>query len=69
MKLTSVEFLQRWDAMPNLKFAELINGVVYMASPLGFDHGDHDNLLAMWIGYYALSIPGLRRFQQHHLYS
>ena len=60
MRLSSEEFLQRWDMLPNVKFAELINGVVHMPSPLGFDHGDHDSLLIWWIAEYALSTPGLR---------
>ena len=29
-RLTRDEFLRRWEAMPNLKHAELIDGVVYM---------------------------------------
>lgn len=60
MHLSSEEFLRRWYAMPDVKFAELINGVVQMPSPLSFDHGDHDNLLAGWIAMYALCTPGLR---------
>jgi hypothetical protein len=28
-RLTSGEFLRRWEAMPDLKHAELIDGVVY----------------------------------------
>jgi len=32
-RLTVKEFLRRWEAMPEVKFAELINGVVYMPSP------------------------------------
>jgi hypothetical protein len=38
-RLTREEFLRRWEAMPELKFAELINGVVYMPSPQTSDHG------------------------------
>jgi hypothetical protein len=33
------EFRRRWEAMPELKFAELIDGVVYMPSPQTSDHG------------------------------
>ena len=32
-RLDVQEFLRRWEAMPELKFAELIDGVVYMPSP------------------------------------
>lgn len=33
-KLTRIEFERRYHAMPQLKKAELIEGIVYMASPL-----------------------------------
>ena len=36
-RLTSDEFMRRWEAMPNLKFAELIDGIVYMPSPVSLD--------------------------------
>ncbi len=32
-RLTAREFLHRWKAMPELKHAELIDGIVFMASP------------------------------------
>jgi hypothetical protein len=28
------EFLSRWERMPDVKFAEFIDGVVYMPSPV-----------------------------------
>ncbi|MFO0926368.1 MAG: hypothetical protein U0736_04925 [Gemmataceae bacterium] len=31
--LSRAEFLRRWDALPDLKRAELIGGVVYMRRP------------------------------------
>ena len=34
--LTAVEFLRRYEAMPQLKRAELIEGVVYMGSPVRY---------------------------------
>ncbi len=37
-KLTRDEFLRAWEAMPDLTRAELIGGVVYMPSPLSWDH-------------------------------
>jgi len=33
--LKSDEFIRRWQAMPDLKHAELVDGMVYMASPVG----------------------------------
>ena len=44
-RLTRAEFERRYEAMPELKKAELIEGVVYVSSPVRFDrhseqHGD-----------------------------
>ncbi len=46
-RLTRGEFERRYNAMPNLKKAELIEGKVYVASPLRFEpHAEpHDNLM------------------------
>ena len=52
------EFLRRWEAMPYLKRAELIRGVVYMPSPVGPDHGTMENNLAGWLYTYKLHTPG-----------
>ena len=59
--LTREEFERRYDAMPELKKAELIEGVVYMPSPVRFDqHGSpHADLMA-WLGVYRASTPGVR---------
>lgn len=35
-RLTRIEFERRYALMPQIKRAELIEGVVYMASPLRF---------------------------------
>jgi Uma2 family endonuclease len=52
------EFLRRWEAMPHLKRAELIRGVVYRPSPLGRAHGVTDNNVAAWLGVYRAATPG-----------
>jgi Uma2 family endonuclease len=57
-RLTRDEFLRRWEAMPHLKRAELIGGVVYMPSPLSRDHGRADGRLATFLGHYAAATPG-----------
>ncbi len=54
------EFMRRWEAHPSLKQAELIRGVVHMASPLSVDHGDLDGVVAGWLGSYAGATPGCR---------
>jgi Uma2 family endonuclease len=59
-KLTRVEFERRYDAMPNLKKAELIEGVVYLASPLRFrSHGKPHARIMTWLGTYEAATPGV----------
>jgi hypothetical protein len=57
-RLTREEFLRRWEAMPDLKFAELLNGVVYMPSPQTSDHGRTEFRVDTWLGVYIASTPG-----------
>lgn len=49
------EFLRRFEAMPNLKKAELIRGLVFpMASPVSLkNHAEPDSLLGGWLFTYA----------------
>ena len=57
-RLTQKEFHRRYEAYPeDVKF-ELIGGTVYMASPLGLDHGSYHPELsgAFWI--YRAATPG-----------
>jgi Uma2 family endonuclease len=56
--LSSEEFLRRWDAMPDVKRAELIDGIVYMPSPVSRHHDDCQILLTTWLGIYATGTPG-----------
>jgi Uma2 family endonuclease len=59
--LTRDEFERRYDAMPGLKKAELIEGVVYMPSPLRVDeHGEPHAHLMLWLGMYRAHTPGTR---------
>jgi Uma2 family endonuclease len=60
-RLTPAEFMRRYEAMPDVKKAELIEGVVYMPSPVRFDvHGEpYANFLA-WLGTYAAGTPGVK---------
>jgi hypothetical protein len=60
-RLTAEEFERRYDAMPNLKKAELIKGVVYMPSPVIFeDHGGPHFDVISWLGLYRMATPGVR---------
>jgi Uma2 family endonuclease len=56
--LSRDEFLRRWEAMPWLKRAELIGGVVYMPSPVSTPHGWMENDVATWLGVYKAATPG-----------
>jgi Uma2 family endonuclease len=59
--LGAFEFLRRYEAMPEVKKAELINGIVFMTSPVRIDrHAEPDNLVQTWLGTYAISTPGVR---------
>ena len=57
-RLTVQEFLRRWEAMPELKFAELIDGVVYMPSPQTRDHGRAEFRVDGWLFTYVANTPG-----------
>src|SRR5580765_8119906 len=57
-RLTRDEFLRIWEMHPEIRFAELIGGVVYMPSPLYADHGDKDGDLGGWLWYYSTHTPG-----------
>src|SRR5947209_11483669 len=60
-RLSAEEFERRYDAMPGLKKAELIDGVVFMPSPVRWDrHAVPHTLVNTWLGTYALLTPGTR---------
>jgi Uma2 family endonuclease len=60
-RLTAEEYERRYDAMPDLKKAELINGVVYMAPPVSMeDHASPHFDLIGWLALYRMSTPGVR---------
>ncbi|MBM3786822.1 MAG: Uma2 family endonuclease [Acidobacteria bacterium] len=58
-KLTREEFLRRWDALPELKRAELVDGLVYMPSPVTNIHARFDTLLIWWLTSYEEKTPGV----------
>ena len=60
-QLSRAEFERRYDAMPNLKKAELIEGIVYMAPPLRFEsHAKPHSAMMMWLTHYWVATPGIR---------
>ena len=57
-RLSRSEFERRYSAMPEVKKAELIEGVVYMASPLRHrPHGKPHFRLIAWLGTYEAMTP------------
>jgi Uma2 family endonuclease len=59
--LTRAEFERRYDAMPNLKKAELIEGIVYMPSPVSQpNHGKPHFRLIGWLAAYEAETPGIQ---------
>ncbi|NJK62037.1 MAG: Uma2 family endonuclease [Synechococcaceae cyanobacterium SM2_3_1] len=59
-RLNRYQFERRYNAMPHLKKAELIEGVVYMPSALRFrSHGQPHAHVISWLGVYASATPGL----------
>jgi Uma2 family endonuclease len=56
--LGAVEFLRRYEAMPDVKKAELIEGTVYMPSPVRLAHSAPDSLIQGWLLTYAARTPG-----------
>ncbi len=61
--LTVAEFLRRYEAMPELKNAQLIEGIVHMPSPVRADaHAKPDGLIQGWLFNYSLSRPELELY-------
>jgi hypothetical protein len=59
-RLTRDEFERRYNAMPHLKKAELIEGVVYMPSPVRLQrHGWPHFRFITWMGIYTTGTPGI----------
>ncbi len=60
-RMNQAEFHDRYQATPDAKF-ELIEGVVYMASPLGRSHGSVQTTAIVWMGTYQFQTPGVEVF-------
>ena len=58
--LTRAEFERRYKLHPEIKKAELIEGVVYVASPVHVPHGEPHLYIGGWVTYYLAATPGLR---------
>ena len=56
--MTRDEFLRRWEAMPQLKRAELIRGIVYIPSRVAVEHSVTEGNVNCWLGVYKAATPG-----------
>lgn len=60
-RLSRAEFERRYAAMPEVKKAELIEGVVYMPSPVRADHHGRPHAHVMfWLCAFESGTPGVR---------
>jgi Uma2 family endonuclease len=58
-RLSRPQFERRYQAMPQIKKAELVEGVVYVASPLRYNqHGKPHSKIIAWLEVYAAT-PGV----------
>ncbi|HEU4323584.1 MAG TPA: Uma2 family endonuclease [Roseiflexaceae bacterium] len=56
-RLTRQEFERRFQAMPHVKKAELVEGVVYLQSPVRVAHADAHAKIMVWLGLYHVATP------------
>jgi Uma2 family endonuclease len=62
-RLSREEFERRYERMPQVKKAELIEGIVYMPSPTGARrHAEPHSRIGTWLGVYASETPGAECF-------
>ena len=61
MRLSAEEVDRRYELRPDIKKAELVQGVVYVASPVRIDeHAEPDSILTAWVANYAITHPEAR---------
>ena len=59
-RLSRDEFERRYDAMPQLKKAELIEGVIYVGSPVrSKSHGQPHAAIIGWLFTYQVATSGV----------
>jgi hypothetical protein len=60
-RLTVNEFMRRYEGMPGVRKAQLIEGIVQMPSPVRADaHAEPDGLIQLWLGLYSIQHPDLK---------
>jgi Uma2 family endonuclease len=67
--LSVAEFMRRYEASPNIRKAQLIEGIVHMPSPVNASfHAEPDSLIQGWLFTYSLAHPELKVFPNASLY-
>ncbi len=61
-RLTRAEFHARYEQHPEIRRAELIEGVVYVPSPMGKSHSRAAGSIQRWIGRFLDDHPGVEMF-------
>lgn len=59
-RLKQPEFHRRYLAQPGSEKVELIGGIVYVASPVSWPHGEYHSELNTLLGSYKWATPGVR---------
>jgi len=59
-RLSQTEFHRRYCARPDIRKAELVEGVVYVASPVRVLHGEPHGDVMGWLAAYKAKTPGVR---------
>ena len=64
-RLSRDEFERRYERMPQVRKAELVEGTVYMPSPVrARKHGKPHMHLSHWLASYELETPGVEGFDR-----
>lgn len=58
-RLTRAEFHRRYCLRPDIRKAELVNGVVYVEFPVSDQHSAPHGLAVTWLGGYVARTPGV----------
>ncbi len=61
-RMDSDTFLAIYEQMPEGFRAQLVQGVVLVASPMTADHGGPNSDASLWLGYYRARTPGVRSY-------
>jgi Uma2 family endonuclease len=59
-RLSRAEFERRYERHPEIKRAELIEGMVYVSSPVHYGHGSIHIYVATWLGTYTATTRVLK---------